>query len=103
MSYMKFNQLLYSGQSRRDQVVLTRCRIDHTRTTHSYILENEPPPECIPCQCRQNIKHILVDCVDKADVTHRFYTVSDIKDLFTNVAGDKLLAYLKHVGLYSRI
>ena len=31
------------------------------------------------------------------------YTVSNIKDLFTNVAGDKLLAYLKHVGLYSRI
>ena len=25
------------------------------------------------------------------------------KDAFTNVAGDKLLAYLKDVGLYSRI
>ena len=92
-----------TGRTRKDQVVLTRCRIGHTRTTHSYIFDGEPAPECIPCQCRQTIKHILVDCVDKSDIIRRYYTVSDIKDLFTNVAGDKLLKYLKDVGLYSRI
>ena len=91
------------GKSRRDQVVLTRSRIGHTRTTHSYFFENEPPPECVPCQCRQSIKHLLVDCVDKSDIIHRYYTVGNIKDLFTNVAGDTILQYLKDVGLYSRI
>ena len=91
------------GKTRRDQVVLTRCRIGHTRTTHSYLLENESPPECVPCQCRQSIRHILVDCVDKSDIIRRYYTVNNIKELFTCVAGDKLLKYLKDVGLYSRI
>ena len=91
------------GKTRRDQVVLTRCRIGHTRTTHSYLLENESPPECIPCQCRQSIRHILVDCVDKSDIIRRYYTVNNIKELFTCVAGDNLLKYLKDVGLYSRI
>ena len=46
---------------------------------------------------------ILVDSEDKSDIIRRYYTVSDIKDLFTNVAGDKLLKYSKDVGLYSRI
>ena len=70
--------------------------------TH-HLLENELPPECIPCQCRQSIKHILVDCVDKSDIIRQYYTVNDIKQLFTNVAGDKMLQYLKDVGLYPNI
>jgi hypothetical protein len=29
------------GHNRKDQVVLTRCRIGHGRLTHSYLLNNE--------------------------------------------------------------
>ena len=36
-----------SYKGRRDQVVLTRCRLGHTRTTHNYILNNEPCPEFV--------------------------------------------------------
>jgi hypothetical protein len=32
---------------RNEQVVLTRCRIGHSRLTHSYLLNNEERPECI--------------------------------------------------------
>jgi len=46
---------------RRDEVVLTKCRIGHTRLTHSHLMEKEPPPECInPCQCPMTVKHILL-------------------------------------------
>ena len=35
--------------NRRDQVVISRCRIGHTRLTHSYLLNREQAPLCIPC------------------------------------------------------
>jgi hypothetical protein len=43
------------GQNRKEQVVLTRCRIGHSRLTHSYLLNNEERPECIPCN--SNFQH----------------------------------------------
>jgi len=36
------------GHNRKEQVVLTRCLIGHDRLTHSYLLNNEERPECIP-------------------------------------------------------
>ena len=41
------NTLCYYGQNRKEQVVLTRCRIGHGRITNSYLLNNEERPECI--------------------------------------------------------
>jgi hypothetical protein len=32
------------GQTRKEQVVLTKCRIGHSRLTHSYLLNNEERP-----------------------------------------------------------
>ena len=49
------------GQNRKEQVVLTRCRIGHSRLTHSHLLNNEERPECIPCNSKFSLKHILID------------------------------------------
>ena len=89
--------------NRKDQVVLTRCRIGHSRTTHSFILKNEPRPECVPCQCPYSIKHVLLDCVDVADIRQKYFSVQCLKDLFTIVAGDTILQFLKEINLYNKI
>ena len=39
----------FLGYSRQIQTKITRCRIGHTRLTHSYLLTNEQPPFCISC------------------------------------------------------
>ena len=49
---------------RRDEVVLSRLRLGHSYLTHSYLLKGEPPPECVTCNCRLTISHILVDCIE---------------------------------------
>ena len=36
----------FLGYSRQIQTKITRCRIGHTRLTHSYSLTNEQPPFC---------------------------------------------------------
>ena len=49
---------------RREDVVITRLRIGHTRFTHSYILNREEQPFCIACNQHITVKHILTDCID---------------------------------------
>ena len=70
----------------KKQVVLSRCRNDHNRSTHRYLLNNEEQPECIPCNSNHSTKH---DCVGVDDVRQTFYNVNALFDWFTNV--DKIL------------
>ena len=67
------------GQNRKEQVVLTRCRIGHGRITHNYLLNNRERLECIPCNSNYSLKHVLIDCVDVADVRQTFYNVNNLK------------------------
>ena len=57
-----------------------------------YLLNNEERPECILFNCSLN--HILIGCVDVADIRQTFYNVNTISDLFINVAGIFLLKIL---------
>jgi hypothetical protein len=81
------------GQNRKEQVVFTRCRIGHSRLTHSYRLNNEERPECIPCNSRYT--HVLLDCVDVADIRQTFYNVNNLCDT--------ILIFFKEIYLYTKI
>ena len=54
-------------EKRKDQVVLTRCKIGHTRLTHAFLMQGEDAPECIPCQCPLTVKHILLESIGFRD------------------------------------
>ena len=62
----------FSNYSRKEQTKNTRCRIGHTRITHSYILKNEQAPFCIPCNEPFTVKHFLITC---AEFTRRGSTI----------------------------
>ncbi len=68
--------------NRRDEVVLTRLRLGHSRLTHSFIFEKEPPPECIGCNAPFTIKHILLECIDFADTRKNYFNCTDLYTLF---------------------
>jgi len=61
---------------RREEVVINRCRIGHTRITNSYLLKREQQPFCIPCQEPYTIKHILIDCIDLASIGANYFHVN---------------------------
>ena len=92
---------LYSD-NRKEDIILTRLRIGHTRLTHKHYLGNEDPPECIPCNTQLTIKHILIECVDTADIRKQFFNCPDLKTLFNSVAGDTILAFLAEVNLKNK-
>ena len=62
---------MYSND-RKEDVILTRLRIGHTRLSHKHYLVNEDQPECIPCDCPLTVKHILIECIDTADIRKQF-------------------------------
>lgn len=51
-----------SRQSRREEVVLTRLRIGHTRLTHSYLFTRGAPPRCKYCGDILTVIHIFREC-----------------------------------------
>ena len=76
----------FYGQNRKEQVVLTICRIGSGRITHSYLLNNEERPEGIPIDPSYSLKHVIIDCVYVADFRHTFYNVNNLYDLFMSQA-----------------
>ena len=88
---------MYSD-NRKEDIILTRLRIGHSRLTHKHYLANEDPPECIPCNTPLTIKHVLIECVDTADIRKQFFNCPDLKTLFKSVAGDTILAFLAEVN-----
>jgi hypothetical protein len=49
------------------------------------------------------IDYVLIDCVDVADVRQTFYNANSLSNLFTNIAGDTILQFLKEIDLYTKI
>ena len=48
--------------NRREEIVLCRLRLGHTRFTHSFLLDQEARPECQQCHRYQTVRHILLEC-----------------------------------------
>ena len=88
---------------RREDVVITRLRIGHTRFTHSYILNREEQPFCIACNQHITVKHILIDCIDFLQDRNKYFQVCDLRQLFQDVPVDNILSFLKDTNLFNKI
>ena len=57
--------------TRQEQTLYNRLRIGHTYLTHSYLLKDEDPPICIPCNnCKVYRELFSVNC---RAYTHQLY------------------------------
>jgi hypothetical protein len=60
-------------------------------------------PSCLASNYNYSIKHVLIDCIDDADVRQNFYNVNNLCNLFANVAGETILKVLKDIDLNAQI
>ena len=81
---------------------MCRSRLGHARLTHSYLLRNEDPPECIYCACRLTVKHILIECPDFELSRQKYFNCTSLPELFEKTPEANIMTYLKEIGLYSR-
>lgn len=90
--------------TRREEVVLCRLRIGHSHLTHSYLLKGEPFPECITCQCRLTIKHIMLDCIEYDFIRTTYFKDNlNLKSIFENVSSEDIILFVKRAGLFSKL
>ena len=93
---------VWTGLSRRDEIVITRARIGHTYFTHSYLLKGEDMPWCIPCHCPDTVKHILLDCINLRDTRIKYYrNINTMQKLFCENVFN-IINYLKECGLFKK-
>ena len=91
-------------RSRKEQVILDRLRIGHTRLTHSFLLKGEPPPECTTCECQLTIQHILVDCIEYDFIRPELFDVNTtLKEIFDNVSSDDIITFIKRAHLFNKL
>ena len=89
---------------RKEQVILDRLRIRHTRLTHSFLLKGEPSPECTTCECQLTIQHILVDCIEYDFFrSELFVNNTTLKDIFDNVSSDDIIMFIKRAHLFNEL
>jgi len=67
--------------NRKDQVLINRLMIRHTRLTHSH-LSKERPPMCTCCSTLLTVEHILTNCSHYQTIRHKFYLYSDLSNIF---------------------
>ena len=89
---------------RKDEVIIHRLRIGHTRLTHRHLMEDRPDPLCNYCnQDALTVHHILIDCQHFAFIRSRYYTATSLRDLFERFSFKHIIEFLKQAGLYKLI
>ena len=89
--------------SRREEIVLARLRIRHTRVTNSCLLKREERPHCVGCDTPFTVRHFLLDCADFGRERRSLFQVNNLKDLFKDVSVENILSFLKNVNLFNKI
>ena len=92
-----------SSLTRKEQVIIHRIRIGHTRLTHSYLMEGRlNAPLCDFCDDEiLTVKHFMIYCPHYLSVRRRFYNVSNMKELFDEVSLRRILSFLKEAQLFN--
>ena len=78
---------------RKEEVVLARLRLGHTRVTHSYLLKGEEQPQCVGCDAPFTVSHFLLDCGDFAQVRNNCFQVGNMKELFQDIHIDSIMTF----------
>jgi ribonuclease HI len=86
---------------RKDQTIITRLRIGHTRLTHGYLIERTNPPTC-ECSEQLSVKHIL-NCDINKQLQDKYGINYDTLGEDGKEALLKVIEYLKELNYYDKI
>ena len=98
-----FNDKYHFYCKRKDQVILTRCRIGHSKFSHVHLLNNERAPQCINCNEPLTVKHILLNCTNFDRIRSNHFNVDNLQKLFLDIKQTTILEYLKEIDFYDKI
>jgi len=89
-----------SHLGRRENTIINRLRIGHTRLTHKHLLSGDHPPVCEKCNCVLTVKHILLECSAFKDIRNKHFTSTSIKDVFENTESFRIISFIREINFY---
>ena len=99
-----------SGLTRKEEVIIHRLRIGHTRLTQAYKFQQRGPnkqaPSCHFCYDPEEtltVNHLLIECTEFRHVRRRYYHAPDLQHLFENTSPRQIFNFLKEVHLYNQL
>lgn len=93
----------YLPQDRKEQVVLTRLRIGHTRLTHEFLITRNTPPMCDICEEQVSVKHLLEGCGPNSEEESRPMSPSIGEILFQPQHYQMIMQHLKNSNIFNKI
>ena len=88
---------------RKEEDVLDRLRLSHTRVTRSYLLLGEEQPQCVGCDAPFTVRHCLLECGDFAQVRNDCFHFDNVKQLFQDIHIDSIMTFLRQINLFNKI
>ncbi|XP_060868680.1 uncharacterized protein LOC132943669 [Metopolophium dirhodum] len=88
--------------TRKEEVVINRLRIGHTRLTHAFLMKKEDPPMCPTCNDPMTVKHILTDCRKYELQRQKFNLTHHLAENF-NIDTTNVLKFLRDTELHKEI
>jgi ribonuclease HI len=92
--------------NKKEEIILTRLRIGHTRATHSYLFTKSPPPICGFCNSEiLTVQHILAECAGTVAARSKLNMTNDINETLKDDEPTitKVINFLKDINMYSEI
>lgn len=91
--------------SRREQVILTRLRIGHTRLTNSHLFTKSDPPICTECNKQITIKHIIEECPLYASERREHHIPTTISEALNHstTTEENMLKFTKTINIYNKL
>jgi ribonuclease HI len=89
-----------SRKSRKEETVLARLRLGHTRLTHSYLITGSPPPRCKFCRSELSIKHLMIRCRSINHIRQKYFTQNSMFEIFKNNQPIVILNFIRELQYY---
>jgi ribonuclease HI len=83
---------------RREERVLARLHIGHTRLTHSYRLDRIDRPQCVTCQEDLTVSHILTNCQNYNQLREELLGTKTLTELFDTPS--KIIKFIRRINLF---
>ncbi|XP_050547338.1 uncharacterized protein LOC126909023 [Daktulosphaira vitifoliae] len=87
--------------NRKDEVVINRLRIDHSKMSHGHLMCREDPAMCQTCGEPLTVKHLLIQCRDHVDARKRLEMPDNLFEALSPTHDNtiKIIAFLKQIDM----
>ena len=90
--------------NRKQQTMMNRIKIGHSKLTHSYIIKKEMAPQCDQCKTKLTINHIILECKKYEAIRHKNQIPSNMETIFQNTINiNRLNKFIHEIKLNDQI